>query len=741
MTCLPRSLIRPARRILRLPSTLPLLLLASPAAGGATADEAVALSAFTVSAGKAAGYRPANSVTATGIGTAIVDTPIAINVLTGEFLADTAAFEFRDALGFAPGVRTSENNESRFRVRGFDALALLRNGHYRRQLFPTWNIDRVEVIKGAAAIFHGSNRPGGIINYLTRRPSFTPEREVKLLVGSHDHRRAEVGAAGPLSPALAYRVGVGNYSAGGFRDFWHNRGEYYGAAVTYRPSPRLEVTLDAERVTQHISDQQSTELFVTNNQRALAPIYPAADPTGFRYNLGGPDAFRDYGSVAIDLDARIRLNDHLVYRLEANFAEDDFRVLRTQGTRANAGANASTVTIRFGDYANYRDSWDLKSTLVSRFSFAGLRHTALLGHQANELRQRTPGFGRKNGRDGPNFIYNPSTGAFPEFPALPPQYPLQGRQLINRIGSRTADGPWNDNRRIKEASTSLYAIDTAEAFAGRVRLMAGARYNQLRRTLRWDSVPGILPADSVVQSRVTPQFGLLGKLSREWSLFASYSESLEPQNSVDADGNVAGPVQGQGWEAGVKADALGQRLAATVSTFRIERSNTASRDTAREARLGRSPFFLFGNTDTVSGAEADLAFNPVASWQILATYTWLWQRETTASPTPALVGVPFVLTPERAATLWTKYVVPAGVLAGLEIGAGVRWDNGYLLTALIPTGASRTYDAMARFPFRLGGRRLSATLNVKNLTDERNLGGFLNWTNPREAYLSLNLRF
>jgi len=100
-----------------------------------------------------------------------------------------------------------------------------------------------------------------------------------------------------------------------------------------------------------------------------------------------------------------------------------------------------------------------------------------------------------------------------------------------------------------------------------------------------------------------------------------------------------------------------------------------------------------------------------------------------------------VLTPERAASLWTEYVVPAGALKGLELGGGVRWDNGYLITALIATGPSRTYGAMARFPFRIGGRRVSATLNVKNLTDERNLGGFLNWTNPREAYLSLNTRF
>ena len=264
---------------------------------------------------------------------------------------------------------------------------------------------------------------------------------------------------------------------------------------------------------------------------------------------------------------------------------------------------------------------------------------------------------------------------------------------------------------------------------------------QLRRTLAWDSRPNIQPVDSIVQSRVTPQLGLLGKLTREWSVFASYSESLEPQNSVDADGNVAGPVEGKGWEAGIKADAFEHRFSGSVSAFEIERTNTATRDTVRELQTGRNPFFLFGNTDTVTGAEADLAFNPIPSWQVLATYTWLWQRETTAAQDRARIGTVFVLTPERAASVWTKYAPSSGPLRGWEVGGGVRWDNGYLLTALIPTGSSRTYDAMLRYSFKALNRRMSATLNLKNVTDERNLGGFLNWTNPRELYLSLVTRF
>ncbi|HWL17361.1 MAG TPA: TonB-dependent receptor [Opitutus sp.] len=703
-------------------------------------DDPVVLSPFTITA-NTHGYRALNSITATGINADILDTPIAINVVTEEFLADTAAQELRQALNFVPGVRTAEDNESRFRVRGFTALAALRNGHFRRQLFPTWNIDRVEVIKGASAIFHGSNRPGGIINYITRKPTFAEFGEVKLLFGSDQRYRAEFDYTAPVGDKFAYRIGAGAYTAEGFRDFWHDRGNYIGSSLTFRPSERVEITLDYEHIFQNISDQQSTYLFVTNDQQDLARIYPSGDPEGFRYNLGGPDSFRDYTSSTVDLDVRVQLSQNFHYRLEANGAEDNFRVLRTQGTRENAGANAGTVAIRFGDFANYRDSWDIKNTVMGNFATGALQHTLMIGHQSNEVRQRTPGFGRKNGRQGPQFNYNPATGAFPQFPTMAPQYPLHGWELLEKIGNRTGDGPWNDNRRIKESSNAFYVIDSISLFADRLKLVGGARYNLLRQTLHWDSLPAVNPSDNIHQTRVTPQAGVLYKLNRHFSAFASYSESLEPQNALDADGNAAGPIEGRGYELGLKTDAFDGRVSGTISVFEVERSNTATRDTAREIREGRDPFYFFGNTETSRGLEADFVTSPVRNVQVLLSYAWMWTRETTAAQDPARIGTIFEQTPEHALNLWAKYIRTTGKWAGLEVGGGVRWDSGYLVSPLIETDASYRLDGLIRYPISIFGRKIAVSLNVNNLTNERNLGGSINWTNPREYFLTLRTKF
>lgn len=711
------------------------------AAPAAPEKDTIELPAFSVSSAKVAGYRAGTSISATGIDMDIIDTPITINVLTGEFLADTSAFELRQAMDFVPGVRTAENNESRFRVRGFTALSALRNGHFRRQLFPTWNIDRVEVIKGATAIFHGSSRPGGIINYLTRRPSFEEAGEVRVMAGSYDHYRAELNYTGPMGDKFAYRIGAGAYTAGGFRDFWHNRGTYVGSSFTVRPSSKVEVTVDYEHIDQDISDQQSTDLFTNNAQNALAQIYPANDPSGFRFNLGGPDSFRRYSSSSVDLDTKVQLAENLYYRLEGNFAEDNFRVLRASGNRENAGAQAGTVTIRFLDAANYRDSWDIKNSLIWKFDTSAMKHVVMLGHQSNEMRQRTPGFGRKNGRQGPQFRYNPTTGAFPEFPTLAPQYPLRAWELIERVGTRTGDGPWNDNRRIVANADAFYLIDSVDLIDGRLKVVGGARYNRLREILYWDSLPTVAPIDNIDQHKVTPQAGALFKLGKNASVFASYSESLETQNALDADGNASGPIEARGYEFGFKAEGFHNKLSGTVSVFEVERANTATRDTLREAREGRDPFFFFGNTETSQGLEADIAVNPVSSWQVLVTYAWLWKREVTAAQDPTRIGAIFEQTPEHALNIWNKYVFGSGALKGLEVGGGIRWDSGYLINPLIETDASHRFDAMLRYPFTAFGRRVVAALNVNNVTDERNFGGSINWTNPREFYFSLSTKF
>ena len=132
-------------------------------------ESSLASNSSRVSADRASGYRAQSAITATGFGANILDVPVTINVLTSEFVADLGASLQSEALRYVPGFITSPNYESQMIIRGFNGLQAYRNGQYRRQLYSTWGMDRIEVIKGSSSIFFGLVRPGGVVNYITKK--------------------------------------------------------------------------------------------------------------------------------------------------------------------------------------------------------------------------------------------------------------------------------------------------------------------------------------------------------------------------------------------------------------------------------------------------------------------------------------------------------------------------------------------------------------------------------------------
>src|SRR5688572_22349420 len=190
---------------------------APAAAPSGQSDELIKLSEFNVSADRASGYRAQSAITATGFGTNIIDTPVTINVLTGEFVQDLGATLQSEVLRYVPGIITNPNYESYINIRGFAGLQSYRNGQYRRQLYSTWGMDRIEVIKGSSSIFFGLVRPGGVVNYITKKPQFKSHGgDARVSYGSWDFKRAEVNY-NYGGEKIAARVGAGAIDAGGWR--------------------------------------------------------------------------------------------------------------------------------------------------------------------------------------------------------------------------------------------------------------------------------------------------------------------------------------------------------------------------------------------------------------------------------------------------------------------------------------------------------------------------------------------
>ena len=224
-------------------------------------DEGVeVLSPFEVKTDKDYGYLKTNSMTATRIGMEIQKVPLNISVISEEFLKDTNARSLTDLFRYSAAssgdtrfaMRIPANEatpQGAFTMRGFQVNNLMRNGVFRYISHNFDNVERVEVVKGPASVFFGQGYPGGVINFVTKRASFTAiPTDVSYQVNSDSGQRSTIDHNAVLSKKAALRV-VGSWEdTQGERRFEYRKGITVSPSVTINPlsSGMLKITAEME---------------------------------------------------------------------------------------------------------------------------------------------------------------------------------------------------------------------------------------------------------------------------------------------------------------------------------------------------------------------------------------------------------------------------------------------------------------------------------------------------------------
>ena len=158
------------------------------------------------------------------------DVGIAITAFTGDQMKALGVTRSFDIASFSPGVHISGNlagQNTQFSIRGvtqndFNDIieapnAVYLDGAYiavaQGQTFAVFDIDRVEILKGPQGTLFGRNATGGLIHYLSRKPSFDEtEGYIDVTYGRFDSPahadqvRLEGAVGGPLGENLAVRL-------------------------------------------------------------------------------------------------------------------------------------------------------------------------------------------------------------------------------------------------------------------------------------------------------------------------------------------------------------------------------------------------------------------------------------------------------------------------------------------------------------------------------------------------------
>jgi iron complex outermembrane recepter protein len=297
---------------------------ATPAAVEDTSDARLQRIIIEASGLPVSRYVGASSNAAARLPADPMDLPVAGISVPRAVLDDQGVLRPADAVRNVSGVTRSPaylGLTDSYRIRGFAADVGLWNG-FRRDFYYSFtdpvHLERIEVIKGAASVAYGDLEPGGVVNYVTKRPSRKPVQSVGLTVGSYGLVRPEfdVGWAVGKDGGLRVRLTGAHEKAGSHRDFVENEHRTLGLTADWDLSSNTTLELSA-----YWLDSENTPDRGFFN--SLGPVVLTLPPSRF---LGEPEDRYRFEQTDASALLTHRLSSNVTLRAGANlYRVDDVR--------------------------------------------------------------------------------------------------------------------------------------------------------------------------------------------------------------------------------------------------------------------------------------------------------------------------------------------------------------------------------------------------------------------------------
>ncbi|TNH70669.1 TonB-dependent siderophore receptor [Aeromonas hydrophila] len=519
------------------PRTLLSVALLALSAGAHAEDETMTV------VGKRSQHEEVATATRTNTPAKLV--PQAIDSVKASELTAFGQPTLSEALTGIPGVNAS--GDTRFdgvNIRGFSASNDFYLDGFRDDMQYTrdlGNTERVEVLKGPAAVLYGRGSTGGIVNRVSKKPQKGLESSVSAQVGSFDNRRLAADLNGEAGEQVQVRLNLAQEDKDSFRNGVTSKRTLLAPSVNWEISDKLNWLVQYER-NEH--DRTPDRGIPGVNGR------PADVPKEYVYS----DTRRDFiDDVAQSTRSRLTwdINDQWQLRQQLGYTSLDSQFDNTY------------VTSVKGDQVT-RSRWqqDLKAnSLISNTEAEGqlqtgpVEHRLLVGFEQN-WQERTPKLYQNATAIPAGNLYDP--GSLPTY---------DGAMKLSSDANHKVRG------------YGLYVQD--QLSLGDWHLLAGLRRDDFTVTSRRNDLN---KEETVSVTSLSPRLGLVWNPIEEHAFYASYSKTFTPVGGEligitpgDKNNNLD-PQHTRLYEGGVKSDWLDGRLATTLSLYRLEMYNKRSKD-------------------------------------------------------------------------------------------------------------------------------------------------------------------
>ncbi|WP_240737301.1 TonB-dependent receptor [Hymenobacter metallicola] len=663
-----------------------------------------------------------------------------------ELLTEQLVFTVDDAIRNAPGVQRMWDATGRagdgggfYGSRGFILQSRLRNGIVGgvSSDIDAVNLEKLEVIKGPSATLFGSalTSYGGLINRVTKKPYDKFGGEVSVSGGSYGFHRisADVNLVDPNTPSdqpktLAFRLNTAYQYEDNFQDKGFGRNLAVAPSLTYRPSDRLTINLDAELFQ---SQNMGRQIFFFYSPVAALGVSRAEDlPLEYRNSYAGNGLTQSSRSANVFGQVNYRISDRFTSSTNLSvghsfsdgfgpyfYLASDADVLQDKtlpaGMHYLIRADQSTRNSTLSTY-------QVQQLFNGDFQLGNLRNRVVLGLDFLRLNSDITFFG----------------GIVDYVPLNVPGYDYStfNGPAVTAFYAKNAPGTYINN--IKSNTYSAFASDVLN-LTEQLSVLAALRLD------RFENKGGILygPVEPFTQTTLSPKFGVVFQpVLNRVSVFANYQNSFNNQASAYVDTNrqprTAVAERANQVEGGVKLDAADGKISATLSYYNIEVKNllrnTPVNPTSPTANDGIPNAQSQDGTQRSKGVEANLIANPVTGLNVVAGFSYNDSKWTQAAVADGIIGFrPNTASSPYNANLWLSYRLPQGLLQGLGLGFGGNYasenkvqnsaTNVFTLPEYTILNASAFYD-QPRF-------RISA--KVDNLTDKKYWVGYTT-VNPQK---------
>jgi len=549
---------------------------------------------------------------------------------------------------------------------------------------------QVEILKGLAGLQAGVMEPGGVVNFVSKRPADV--REVTLGTDSHGSRYGALDVGGWLTPSFGLRANLAWEDTHAYVQHADGRRNFYALAADWHITPDATLELDSDY-------QASAQRSVSGYQLLGGDAIPAhADAT----RMLGFEPWQQPVSIhAANSSARFNyaFSEDWRLRLAAGHSRSviDDNVAFAYGCfyapECATGAVPGNFFAPNGDYDvyDYRSPDDTRIDDQARAELEGHFDTGTVSHQ---LTLGASTFRRLNDQRADVYDYVGTANIADRDPPFFAPSPNQPGPSVRRLTS------WQH---------SLFALDRVH-LGEHWQVVAGGRFVRLHE--RAYDGDGALERDTRL-SRTLPQAAVLWQPSEPLTAYLSYSEGLslgmQAPYWTSNDGQILAPRLSRQTEAGIKY-AVADTLDLSAALFRIRQPYQFAQPD--DSTYGFT--FVQHGEEVHTGLELGAQGHVSENLSLTASAILIRARAQDAG-TPSYEGHQVANVPRLRTAVYADYRLPFA--PQLSLLGGWRYASPNVATpdGRVRVGAYHVFDAGLRYTADFRGHAFTARLSVDNL--------------------------